>query len=265
VEMLRDNWPGLQAARIAFPAVGPSVELYPEKMARALELRSHREELARELRPHLNGAEVVGMPAIFGIQQSREVMADLASLIGAKIFEIPTIPPSVPGLRIKETMEGQMQSRGLARFTQKRVLEASREKNGEFVLDIGEPATNRIEHRLYARGVIFAGGRFLGKGLYAGRKKIVEPLFGLPVFQPSERTKWHRLQVFDPRGHAVNMAGIEIDDAFRPIGDSGQAAWENLYAAGAILAHQDWMRMKCGAGLSIATAYGAVKAFAKDL
>jgi glycerol-3-phosphate dehydrogenase subunit B len=26
------------------------------------------------------------------------------------------------------------------------------------------------------------------------------------------------------------------------------------------LAHQDWMRMKCGSGLAIATAYGAVNA-----
>jgi glycerol-3-phosphate dehydrogenase subunit B len=28
-----------------------------------------------------------------------------------------------------------------------------------------------------------------------------------------------------------------------------------------VLAHQDWMRMKCGAGLAIATAYGAVQSF----
>jgi glycerol-3-phosphate dehydrogenase subunit B len=27
------------------------------------------------------------------------------------------------------------------------------------------------------------------------------------------------------------------------------------------LAHQDWIRMKCGSGLAIATAFGAVKAF----
>lgn len=264
-EMLRETWPGLRASRIAFPVTGPSVELYPEKMARVLESRAHREALAHEIREHLNGAQVVGMPAIFGMHRSLEVMADLAELIGADVFEIPTIPPSVPGLRIKETMEMQMQSRGIPLFAQKRVLQVTHENNGGFVLDIGEPATRAVSHRLHARGVILAGGRFLGGGLYAGRKKIIEPLFGLPVFQPSERKDWHQPQVFDPRGHAVNMAGIEIDDDFRPLGDSGRAAWENLYAAGAILAHQDWMRMKCGAGLAIATAYGAVNAFARNL
>ncbi len=263
-EMLRDRWPGLQSVRIAFPEVGPSVDLYPEKMARALELRTHREDLAREIRPHLNGAEIVGMPAIFGIYHTREVMADLAALIGADVFEIPTIPPAVPGLRIKEMMEAQIQSKGIPLFAQKRVLQVNHDNDGGFVLDIGEPATQSISHRLHAQGVILAGGRFLGGGLYAGRKKIVEPLFGLPVFQPPERTQWHCSQVFDPRGHPVNMAGIEIDDAFRPLDDSGKPAWKNLYAAGAILAHQDWMRMKCGAGISIATAYGAVNAFAMN-
>ena len=38
-------------------------------------------------------------------------------------------------------------------------------------------------------------------------------------------------------------------------------AFENVFAAGSVLAHQDWIRTKSGAGLAIATAYGAVNAF----
>jgi glycerol-3-phosphate dehydrogenase subunit B len=33
-----------------------------------------------------------------------------------------------------------------------------------------------------------------------------------------------------------------------------------LFAAGSILAHQDWVREKCGSGLALASAYGAVRA-----
>jgi len=44
-----------------------------------------------------------------------------------------------------------------------------------------------------------------------------------------------------------------------PSRTNGHLAFKNLFAAGIILAHQDWTRMKCGSGLSIATAYGAVK------
>lgn len=41
-----------------------------------------------------------------------------------------------------------------------------------------------------------------------------------------------------------------------------KACIESDPAAGAILAHQDWVRQKCGSGLAIATAYGAVRACA---
>ena len=43
----------------------------------------------------------------------------------------------------------------------------------------------------------------------------------------------------------------------------GKPVFDNLFAAGSILAHQDWMRMKCGSGLAMATAYAAVDAFLK--
>jgi glycerol-3-phosphate dehydrogenase subunit B len=43
------------------------------------------------------------------------------------------------------------------------------------------------------------------------------------------------------------------------MGTDGHPAFANLFAAGIILAHQDWTRMKCGSGLSVATAYGAVE------
>jgi anaerobic glycerol-3-phosphate dehydrogenase len=41
----------------------------------------------------------------------------------------------------------------------------------------------------------------------------------------------------------------------------GRPRFEKLFAAGIILAHQDWSRMKCGSGLTVATAYGAIKSF----
>jgi glycerol-3-phosphate dehydrogenase subunit B len=72
---------------------------------------------------------------------------------------------------------------------------------------------------------------------------------------------WHADRLFEPAGHAINQAGLETDDMMRPLDASGRPAFENLFAAGIILAHQDWTRMKCGSGLSIATAYGAVKSY----
>ena len=36
-----------------------------------------------------------------------------------------------------------------------------------------------------------------------------------------------------------------------------------FFAAGSILAHQDWMRMKCGSGLALATGFAAVQSFVR--
>jgi glycerol-3-phosphate dehydrogenase subunit B len=84
----------------------------------------------------------------------------------------------------------------------------------------------------------------------------------LPVYQPQQRDQWHRAEFFDLRGHPANRAGLEVDRSFRPLDTSGRPAFDKLHAAGSILAHQDWMRMKCGAGLAVATAFDAVEAFA---
>jgi glycerol-3-phosphate dehydrogenase subunit B len=98
----------------------------------------------------------------------------------------------------------------------------------------------------------------MGGGLQADRRRVSEPLFQLPVSQPACRGDWHREDFLDRRGHAINRAGVEVDAAFRPVDAAGRVVHPGLHAAGSILAHQDWMRMKCGSGLAIATAWAAV-------
>ena len=112
---------------------------------------------------------------------------------------------------------------------------------------------------LRTRVVLLASGRFIGGGLKTDRHKIRETIFNLPIVQPAGRQQWHRRDFLDLQGHPVNRAGIEVDDAFRPLNTSGRPFHDRLFAAGSILAHQDWIRMKCGSGLAIATAYAAVK------
>jgi glycerol-3-phosphate dehydrogenase subunit B len=264
-EMLKPRWPDLRAVRIAFPSVDLSIDLYPERMARSMEVDDNIVMLADEVRPNLNGAQVVGFPAILGMNTTERIIRRLKDLLDCDVFEIPTIPPSIPGLRIKENVETVLSARGVRIFGQKRVICAKQNKEGGFLLDIGDFTDGKPEHRLEADGVILASGRFLGMGLHAGRKKIRETLFDLPVFQPADRSSWHRKNFFDPCGHGINRSGLEIDDSFRPLNQSKKPAFDNVFAAGSILAHQDWIRQKCGAGLSISTAYAAVRSFMRHM
>ena len=189
-----------------------------------------------------------------------EVMADLRNKFGIPVFEIPTLPPSIAGLRLKNAFEQILPSLGVRTLYQKRLIRFKAKHNGHFSFSLVD---NQNEAVIEAQAAILATGRFIGQGLTADRKRIREALFDLPVSQPEDRTHWHRESLLDPAGHNINNAGLEVDDNFQPLTTNGRPAYKNLYAAGSILAHADWIRMKCGSGLAIATAHAAVKAYLK--
>lgn len=258
---LKEKWPDLRSTRIYFPDAFPGRELFSgEILAQSLELSKNREKLIHAVRPHVKDAQAVGMPAIFGIHRTRDIIAELEERIGVPVFEIPTMPVSVPGLRLNDAFSRGLAAKGVRIYFQNRVMKVQGGRNGDFVVSIGSKIP---EYTARAKGIILASGRFWGKGLYADRKRIRETIFDLPVHQPGTRQKWHFRDFLDPHGHPANKAGVEIDNQFRPLDTSGCPAFEMLFAAGSILAHQDWMRMKCGSGLAIATAYGAVNTFWK--
>ncbi len=255
---LKSEWPGLRTARVSFPDTDHLNEVFTEHMASALILPINRDKLARTLRPHLKDAQLIGMPAILGLYRTQEVMSDLQERIGVPLFEIPTIPPSVSGLRLKEAFERGLRTKGVEYLSQRRVLAVRHQADEYFEVDIGRTTT---ELTVRSRGIILASGRFIGGGLHADRIRIKETILNLPVYQPAYRTEWHRRDFLDTRGHLVNRAGVEIDDSFRPLNRSRQPAFRTLFAAGSLLAHNDWKRLKCGAGVAIASALGAVKSF----
>lgn len=255
------RWPGLAAARVSFPDTENRGEVYGEHLARSLALTDIREALAERIRPLVGQVSVVGLPALLGVARSHEITSDLAERIGLPVFEIPTIPPSVPGVRLKETFEQSLPPKGVRLLLNRRVLSVKMRAGGGFEAAVGR---ENVESIVRADAVILATGRYLGGGLRADRSRIRETLFDLPVFQPEDRNRWHRPNFLDPRGHPVNRAGLETDRSFRPTRPDGTPAAPGLFAVGTLLAHQDWMRMKCGAGLAVASAYGAVKALAGD-
>jgi glycerol-3-phosphate dehydrogenase subunit B len=258
---LGDQWPALRAISIPFPGDEYMRGLSTgEMMAQSLELSRNRNRLAQVILPYLKDAKAVGMPAVLGMHRTNEIIDELQAQVEVPVFEIPTMPVSVPGLRLNEAFHRELPLRGVKHFAQDRVLEVRREHGHDFLLVIGN---KEVHHTVRTRGIILASGRFWGRGLYADRKRVRETIFDLPVYQPKDRTAWHRPDFLDPRGHPVNEAGLDVDDMFRPLKDSGRPAYDTLFCAGSILGHQDWMRMKCGSGLAIATAYGAVNGFLK--
>lgn len=254
---LAPGWPGLRATRLDWPQADGGANLSPEFLARCLDRPERREALARAVAPHLGDALAVGLPAVLGYLQSEEAVADLQDRLGVPVFELPTPPVSVPGLRLQEVLVQAVRGRG-ARLLRARVESVRLDTGGEIEL---RAASRSSEYRVRARGVLLATGRFLGQGLTADRERVRETLLDLPVHQPPGRAGWHRRALLDPRGHPVNRAGLEVDAMFRPLDADREPAHPRLHAAGSVLAHQDWARSKSGSGLAVATAHAAVEAF----
>ena len=246
------NWPDLRTARIAFP--GLQGELYPEHMAWAMADPARRQDLADRVAPLVRDAQYIGFPAVLGMTGTDKILKDLEDRLGKPVFEVPTLPPSLAGPRLRAAFDRGLPALGVRTLTQK-LVSATHMDGDEFVFTAG---THGAAVQLRAKSAILATGRFFGKGLRAERGRIREAVFDLPVTQPTSRESWHRQKFFDPRGHLVNQAGLETDEMLRPLSPNGAVYHPRLFATGAILAHQDWMRMKCGAGLAIASAYKAV-------
>lgn len=257
-ERQKAEWPGLKT--LSIPSIyGNQVhEINPVPLAQDLEIVEYRQKLAGLIKPHVKDVEFVGLPAVLGIHQPDQVIAELSEMLGKPVFEIPAMPPSIPGMRLKEAFLRSLPANKVQCLFQKHVLKATPTSEGEFLLDIGRTEN---EDSIRADAVLLATGRFLAGGLQTNHTTVTESVFDLPVFQPQNRELWHGDRLFEPGGHAINQAGLETDDMMRPLDANGHSAFDNLFAAGIILAHQDWPRMKCGSGLSVATAYGAVKSF----
>jgi glycerol-3-phosphate dehydrogenase subunit B len=252
---LQDQWPALHTVDLPFP--GLHGELQTERMARRLETVAAREQLAHSIRKHLGDARTVGLPAVLGIARTRQVFTDIQQAVGVPIFEIPTMLPAISGLRLRECFERQLPKMGVRARYQQKILPEPRLSDHEFIAPVGGETP---EVKVRARAIILASGRFFGQGLHADRHAIRETIFNLPVHQPADRTQWHHKDLFHDGGHPIHRAGLAVDDLLRPCDEQGRCVYPNLFAAGSILAHQDWIRQKCGSGLAITSAFAAVRA-----
>lgn len=256
-QVLTSTWKEINIGAVDFPQMSQRSELFTPLMAQAMEAEQVQDKLVAAIKPLLKDEQFLGMPAILGINRSEDILNRLEERLGIKIFEIPTSPISVPGIRLKETFRKILTDTCVTRLPDQRVLSAAHSPDQGFVLETGTPSSIYTT-RIQAKTCLLATGRFLAKGLVADRKGVTETVFNLPVDQPADRKNWHGTSYFDPRGHAINLAGLATDENFRPLGKDNAPVHGNLYAAGSILAGQDWMRTRSGAGISIASAFQAM-------
>ena len=249
-------------ARQGYEARAKVLDLAPEPRAdvnslgyaRAFDDAAFRDRVVAELRGRLAPGESAGFPAVLGLRRPHAAWDDLERRLARRVFEIPTLPPSVPGMRVFATLRERLRRAGARVILNATVTGA--ERAGDRVTGVRvKVAAREVVHR--GDWIVLATGGFASGGLELDSTWVArEVALGLPVHGvPGRGEARFAPGYLDEQPMA--RAGIQVDDGLRPLGPDGARAAENVLVAGALLAGAEPWREGSGDGISLGTGFHA--------
>lgn len=270
---LRDFFPPVIAANLraqGYAADGVYLEMPDTErhldfgtfhVARLFDRPAFRANVGRQLHAlvHRGGYGRVALPAVLGIKHPLEVVSDLQAQIGALVFEIPTLPASVPGIRLYNILESALIAAGGRVQLGSRVLRGEG-KGGRLAAIYSEAAAREQRHE--AGRYVLASGGIIGGGLRADESgHLRETALDLPVCAPAARADWLEPRFLAEKGHAIFRAGVAVDKQLRPLDAAGAVVYDNVAVTGATISGSDPIREGCMEGMAVSTGWyaGAMK------
>ncbi len=266
VPALREFHPTLCAANLSaagIPSRGISLQLTMERadmnpvgMARHFDDPRWRGHFCAQLLPMLRGDDHVGLPAMLGLSDPVAVAADLEHRLGRKVFEIPTLPPSVPGMRRYEILRAALRAASGRLILGAEVI--SHERSGPRVTSVATHAAGR-DLTYVADWYVLASGGFASGAIeldsqWVTHERVLDlplrgvPDAGVPRFTPDYMSE-----------QPLATAGVAVDAELRAEGV------ENVLVAGASLPGATPWREGSGEGIALASGYRAAALIAAGL
>ncbi len=144
--------------------------------------------VATQISAHLDPGETVGLPAVLGVQRPREVWNRLQDTLGSPVFEIPGLPPSVPGIRLYEILRAQFEAGGGRVVVGAEAVGA--DTDGKRVTAVRVSAASRVKPYT-ARHFVLATGGFGSGGIEMDRRSGgSERRYSLYPWRASRRMGW---------------------------------------------------------------------------
>lgn len=264
---LRDFHPRLCAANLQAAGVSAralSLELKLERadmstlgLARHFDDAGWRARFCAELSLALRAEEHVGLPAMLGLRDPHAVLADLEHRLGRRVFEIPTLPPSVPGMRLYEILRAALRAAGGRLVMGAEVVASERDPGRpDRVTAVATRAAGR-DLTYLAPWFVLASGGFASGGIeldshWATHERVLGlPLHGVP---PEGAPRFVSTYLEE---QPLARVGVAVDAELRAQGA------ENVVVAGAALPGAAPWREGSGEGIALASGYRAAQLVAE--
>jgi glycerol-3-phosphate dehydrogenase subunit B len=217
-------------------------------LARRFDDPAWRASFAAQLAPLLRGDERVGLPAVLGSRDPHSVLSDLEDRLGRPVFEIPTLPPSVPGMRLFEILRATLRSAGGRLVLGSEVVRADR-ADGRIAAVSAHAAGRDV--RYVAPSFVLATGGFTSGAIELGSDWVTrEVVLGLPVRgePPAGQPRFLSEYLVE---QPMARVGVAVDGQLRAEGA------ENVVVAGAVLPGAVPWRELSGEGIAVASGHRA--------
>jgi glycerol-3-phosphate dehydrogenase subunit B len=251
---LRDFHPALCAANLARAGISAravDIEIEVSRadenalgLARRFDDPGWRAAFAARLAIKLGADERVGLPAMLGARDPHAAWSDLEQRLGRPVFEIPTLPPSVPGMRLFEILRAALRRGGGRLILGAEVVGA--ERQGSRIAAVVTSAAGH-EARYAAPWFVLAAGGFSSGAIELDSRWVTHdrvlglalrgvPAAGEPRFVADYLSEQPMARV-----------GVAVDAELRAEGA------ENVLVAGAVLPGAVPWRELSGEGIALAS------------
>ena len=215
------------------------------------------DRLAEAINQEAADVDYILLPAVFGLENGKSGERMRSKLDKSAAF-IPTMPPSVPGIRLQKQLKKRFVALGGTFLSGDNVIGAEM-KDGRI------ESINTERHgdcRFLADHFIFATGSFFSNGLKATPEDIFEPVLHLDVEYSGSHGDWFNEDVY---AHQPYLSfGVRTDDSLHV--SRGGKTIGNAWTVGQLLSGSHPLKSGCLGGISVLSALyvaGQIKLAAK--
>lgn len=226
--------------------------------ARAFDGSCVRKALVNALKPLLEDGEIVGLPAVLGLNDPN-AWKRLAEELGHEVFEIALQPPSVPGMRLNQALT-QMAKERVRFVTGVQIVGFDTEDGRITSVTLNTPGRPK---KVAARNIILAAGGFESGALEVDSfGEVRDTVLDLPLIgtdgQLLHADFWGDEQ-------PLFLAGFDVDAQMRVLDADKKPAYTNVFAVGGNQAGATRWREKSGEGIALVTALRAADTILEEL